>query len=167
MKNKNLVKLFFISSLLFIMACKAFMGGEAYADEKKEIDSLLLDISKLNNKEVGGEKKFKDYKDKINELKERFGDISDPGLKEKLLKLENLFQDKLAAKLAALKTAKQTIEGITDKDGGKSKIWSEAKLVGVTIKYSGSNTAGNGTTMSKDAVEQIDKIIKFLEEGTN
>ncbi|WP_418909528.1 fibronectin-binding protein RevA (plasmid) [Borreliella sinica] len=167
MKNKNLVKLFFISSLLFIMACKAFMGGEAYADEKKEIDSLLLDISKLNNKEVGGEKKFKDYKDKINELKERFKDISDPGLKEKLLKLENLFQDKLAAKLAALKAAKQTIEGITNKDSEKNKIWSEAKLVGVTIKYNGNTTAGNGTTMSNEAVEQIDKIIKFLEEGTN
>ncbi|MBB6032065.1 DNA-binding protein H-NS [Borreliella spielmanii] len=168
MKNKNLVKLFFISSLLlFIMACKAFMGGETYTDEKKEIDSLLSEVSKLNEK-AGGEK-FKEYKDIINQLKEKFKDISDEGLKGKLLKLENLFQDKLAAKLAALKAAKQEIGSITDTDTStaKGKIWSKAKLVGVTVKFSGSKTTGNGQKMSKEAVEQIDKIIKFLEEGTN
>ncbi|WP_269843230.1 hypothetical protein [Borreliella burgdorferi] len=35
------------------------------------------------------------------------------------------------------------------------------------MKFSGSNTAGKGQEMSKEAVEQIEKIIKFLEEGTN
>ncbi len=83
--------------------------------------------------------------------------------------LESLFQDKLAAKLAALKAAKQKIEGTTDADNNtaKNKIWAESKLVGVTIKFSGSNTTGEGAGMSKEAVEQIEKIIKFLEEGTN
>ncbi|WP_327786047.1 fibronectin-binding protein RevA, partial [Borreliella garinii] len=70
--------------------------------------------------------------------------MSDAELKEKLLKLQSLFQDKLAAKLAALKAAKQRIEGFSDKDKEKEKIWKEAKLVGVTIKFSGSNTAGKG-----------------------
>ncbi|WP_425337308.1 fibronectin-binding protein RevA [Borreliella tanukii] len=162
MKIKNIVKLFFIS-MLFMMACNL------YVKEKEEIESIISEISKLNNKEVDGEKKFKDYKDKISELKERFKDISDPGLKEELLKLENLFQDKLAAKLAALKAAKQKIEGITETDNtkAKTKIWSESKLVGVTIKFSGGYTSGNGKKMSEDAVSQIERIIKFLEEGTN
>ncbi len=83
--------------------------------------------------------------------------------------MQNSFQDKLAAKLAALKAAKNTIENIADKDQdiSKRKIWSEAKLVGVTVPLLGSNTSGNGDKMSKNAVEQIDKVIKFLEEGTN
>ncbi|WP_272876515.1 hypothetical protein [Borreliella burgdorferi] len=43
----------------------------------------------------------------------------------------------------------------------RSKIsWSNCTLLG-------SNTSGNGDKMSKNAVEQIDKVIKFLEEGTN
>ncbi|SCW40201.1 REV protein [Borreliella japonica] len=90
-------------------------------------------------------------------------------LKEKISKLQGVFQDKLAAKLAALREAKQKIQGITDTDNStaKTKIWSESKLVGVTIKFSGSNTSGNGKKMSEDAVSQIEKIIKFLEEGTN
>ncbi|WP_422850235.1 fibronectin-binding protein RevA [Borreliella afzelii] len=46
-------------------------------------------------------------------------------------------------------------------------MWAEAKLVGVTVKFSGSNTSGKGAEMSKEAVGQIDKIIEFLEEGTN
>ncbi|WP_234931696.1 hypothetical protein [Borreliella garinii] len=40
-------------------------------------------------------------------------------------------------------------------------------MVGVTIKFRGSNASGKGEQMSKEAVEQIDKIIKFLEESTN
>ncbi|AAF07538.1 fibronectin-binding protein RevA [Borreliella burgdorferi] len=160
MRNKNIFKLFF-ASMLFVMACKA------YVEEKKEIDSLMEDVLALVNDSSGG--KFKDYKDKINELKENLKDIGNAELKEKLLNLQNSFQDKLAAKLAALKAAKNTIENITDKDQdiSKRKIWSEAKLVGVTVPLLGSNTSGNGDKMSKNAVEQIDKVIKFLEEGTN
>ncbi|WP_146125047.1 fibronectin-binding protein RevA, partial [Borreliella burgdorferi] len=41
MRNKNIVKLFF-ASMLFIMACKA------YVEEKKQIDSLSTDVSTLN-----------------------------------------------------------------------------------------------------------------------
>ncbi|WP_418456813.1 fibronectin-binding protein RevA [Borreliella kurtenbachii] len=160
MKNKNIVKLFFVS-MLFIMACKA------YVEEKEQIDSLSTDVSTLNNK-IDHEK-FNNYKQEINKLKESLKDVSNAELKEKLLALESLFQDKLAAKLAALKAAKQKIEEITDIDNNtaKSKIWAESKLVGATIKFSGSNTAGNGKKMSEEAVKQIDKIIKFLEEGTN
>ncbi len=160
MKNKNIVKLFF-ASMLFIMACKA------YVEEKKQIDSLMEGISKLQND--SSKDTFKDYKDKINKLKEGLKDVGNAELKEKLLALESLFQDKLAAKLAALKAAKQKIEETTDADNNtaKNKIWAESKLVGVTIKFSGSNTTGKGTGMSKEAVEQIEKIIKFLEEGTN
>ncbi|MCR8876839.1 fibronectin-binding protein RevA, partial [Borreliella burgdorferi] len=80
----------------------------------KEIDSLMEDVLALVNDSSGG--KFKDYKDKINELKENLKDIGNAELKEKLLNLQNSFQDKLAAKLAALKAAKNTIENITDKD---------------------------------------------------
>ncbi|WP_420025222.1 fibronectin-binding protein RevA (plasmid) [Borreliella yangtzensis] len=161
MKIKNIVKLFCLS-ILFVMSCSL------YVEEKKEIDSILAEISNpkiLNNKT--GHKKFKDYKDKINELKERLKDVNDAELKEKLLKLQSLFEDKLAAKLAALKAAKQKIESITNKDNGKDTIWSEAKVVGVTVKFLGNTAAGNGKKMSDDAVGQIDKIIKFLEEGTN
>ncbi|ARS31967.1 hypothetical protein B1U22_04985 (plasmid) [Borreliella burgdorferi] len=160
MKNKNIVKLFF-ASMLFIMACKA------YVEEKKQIDSLSTDVSTLNNKI--DHKKFNNYKQEINKLKESLKDVGNAELKEKLLALESLFQDKLAAKLAALKAAKQKIEGTTDADNNtaKNKIWAESKLVGVTIKFSGSNTTGKGAEMSKEAVEQIEKIIKFLEEGTN
>ncbi|SCW39556.1 REV protein [Borreliella japonica] len=102
-------------------------------------------------------------------MTERLKDVDNAELKEKISKLQRLFQDKLAAKLAALKQAKQKIEGITDSDTStaKSKIWAESKLVGATIKFSGSNSAGKGTEMSKEAVEQINKIIKCLEEGTN
>ncbi|WP_418906394.1 fibronectin-binding protein RevA (plasmid) [Borreliella tanukii] len=169
MKIKNIVKLFCISTL-FVMACSLYEEEKkAYEAEKKEIDALLSDILKLENKELGGEKKFKDYKDKINQLKEKFKDVDNAELKEKLLKLQSLFEDKLAAKLAALRAAKQTIEGISNKDDqtSKNKIWSESKLVGVTIKFSGNNTTGKGAEMSKEAVGQIDKIIEFLEEGTH
>ncbi|WP_420025422.1 fibronectin-binding protein RevA [Borreliella valaisiana] len=166
MKIKNIVKLFCVS-ILFVMACSLYEEEKkVYEEEKKEIDAILAEISNpkiLNNKT--GHEKFKDYKDRINELKERLKDVNDAELKEKLLKLQSLFEDKLAAKLAALKAAKQKIEGITNKDSGKDTIWSEAKLVGVTVKFLGSS--GNGEKMSKDAIEQIDKIIKFLEEGTN
>ncbi|WP_418457464.1 fibronectin-binding protein RevA [Borreliella andersonii] len=155
MENKNLVKLFFIS-MLFVMACKA------YVEERKQIDSLISDISTLNNK-INHEK-FNDYKKEINKLKESLKDVSDAELKEKLLKLQSSFQDKLAAKLAALKAAKDTIKKITDSDNtaAKTKIWAEAKLVGATIKFSGSNTSGNGAKMSEEAVKQIDQIIDFL-----
>ncbi|APJ09447.1 fibronectin-binding protein RevA [Borreliella afzelii] len=160
MKNKNIVKLFFISILL-VMACNS------YIKEKEEIDSILSKVPTLNNKTDIEE--FKNYKGKLNELKERFKDVGNAELKEKMLNLQGLFQDKLAAKLAALREAKQKIEGITDSDTStaKTKIWAEAKLVGVTVKFSGSNTSGNGEKMSKEAIEQIDKIIEFLEEGTN
>lgn len=160
MKNKNLVKLFFVS-MLFVITCKT------YVKEKEEIDSLLSEVATLNNKT--DIEKFKNYKGNLNELKERFKDVSNAELKEKILNLQGLFQDKLAAKLQALREAKQKIESITETDNtsAKTKIWAEAKLVGVTIKFSGSNTAGKGAEMSKEAVEQIDKIIKFLEEGTN
>ncbi len=158
MKNKNIVKLFF-ASMLFIMACKA------YVEEKKQIDSLMEGISKLQND--SSKDTFKDYKDKINKLKEGLKDVGNAELEEKLLALEKLFKDKLAAKLAALKAAKDKINGYTDNDTNKNNIWAEAKLVGVTIKFSGSNIAGKGAEMSKEAVEQIEKIIKFLEEGTN
>ncbi|WP_419250497.1 fibronectin-binding protein RevA [Borreliella afzelii] len=160
MKNKNIVKLFFIS-ILFAMACKL------YVKEKEEIDSILSKVSTLNNKTDIEE--FKNYKGNLNELKERFKDVSNAELKEKLLKLQSSFQDKLAAKLAALREAKQKIESISETDNttAKTKIWAEAKLVGVTVKFSGSNTSGKGAEMSKEAVGQIDKIIEFLEEGTN
>ncbi|MCD2375756.1 fibronectin-binding protein RevA [Borreliella burgdorferi] len=158
MKNKNIFKLFFVL-MLFIMACKA------YVEEKKEIESLMEGISKLKNDSSGDT--FKDYKDKINKLKESLKDVSNSELEEKLLKLQSLFQDKLAAKLAALKAAKQTIEGYTDKDQKKTDIWKEAKLVGVTVPLLGSNATGNGEKMSTNAVGQIDKVIKFLEEDTN
>ncbi|MBB6043743.1 fibronectin-binding protein RevA (plasmid) [Borreliella yangtzensis] len=167
MEIKNIVKLFCIS-ILFVMSCSLYLEEKKYVEEKKEIDSILAEISNpkiLNNKT--GHEKFKDYKDRINELKERLKDINDAELKEKLLKLQSLFEDKLAAKLAALKAAKLKIEGIADKDSGKNTIWSEAKLVGVTVKFLGNNTSGKGQEMSKDAVEQIDKIIKFLEGDTN
>ncbi|ACN93638.1 Borrelia REV protein (plasmid) [Borreliella finlandensis] len=139
------------------MACKA------YVEEKKQIDSLITDVSALNNK-IDHEK-FNYYKQEINKLKESLKDVGNAELKEKLLALESLFQDKLAA----LKAAKQKIEGTTDADNStaKNKIWAESKLVGVTIKFSESNTTGKGQEMSKEAVEQIDEIIKFLEEGTN
>nr|WP_277813284.1 fibronectin-binding protein RevA [Borreliella burgdorferi] len=94
-------------------------------------------------------------------------DVGNAELEEKLLALEKLFKDKLAAKLAALKAAKDKINGYTDKDTNKNNIWAEAKLVGVTVKILGSSSRGNGTKMSTEAVEQIEKIIKFLEEGTN
>ncbi|EEF84029.1 fibronectin-binding protein RevA (plasmid) [Borreliella spielmanii] len=160
MKNKNIVKLFFISILL-VMACNS------YIKEKEEIDSILSKVPTLNNKTDIEE--FKNYKGKLNELKERFKDVGNAELKEKMLNLQGLFQDKLAAKLAALREAKQKIEGITDSDTStaKTKIWAEAKLVGVTVKFSGSNTSGKGAEMSKEAVGQIDKIIEFLEEGTH
>ncbi|APS99211.1 blasticidin-S acetyltransferase (plasmid) [Borreliella mayonii] len=158
MKNKNIFKLFFVS-MLFIMACKA------YVEEKKEIDSLSTDVLVLKNDSSGDT--FKDYKDKINKLKESLKDVSNAELEEKLLKLQSLFKDKLAAKLAALKAAKQTIEGYTDKDQKKTDIWKEAKLVGVTVPFSGNNTSGKGQEMATNAVGQIEKIIKFLEEGTN
>ncbi len=148
MKNKNIVKLFF-ASMLFIMACKA------YVEEKKQIDSLMEGISKLQND--SSKDTFKDYKDKINKLKEGLKDVGNAELEEKLLALEKLFKDKLAAKLAALKAAKDKINGYTDNDTNKNNIWAEAKLVGVTIKFSGSNTAGKGAEMSKEAVEQIEK----------
>ncbi|MCD2401767.1 fibronectin-binding protein RevA [Borreliella bissettiae] len=156
MKNKNIFKLFFVL-MLFIMACKA------YVEEKKEIESLMEGISKLKNDSSGDT--FKDYKDKINKLKESLKDVSNSELEEKLLKLQSLFQDKLAAKLAALKAAKDKINGYTDKDANKNDIWKEAKLVGVTVPFKGN--AGKGAEMSKEAVGQIDKVIKFLEEGTN
>ncbi|WP_215540975.1 fibronectin-binding protein RevA [Borreliella bavariensis] len=160
MKNKNLVKLFFVS-MLFVITCKT------YVKEKEEIDSLLSEVATLNNKT--DIEKFKNYKGNLNELKERFKDVSNAELKEKILNLQGLFQDKLAAKLQALREAKQKIESIAEADNtsAKTKIWAESKLVGVTIKFSGSNTTGKGAEMSKEAVEQIDKIIKFLEEGTN
>ncbi len=158
MRNKNIFKLFFVS-MLFIMACKA------YVEEKKQVDSLMEGISKLQND--SSKDTFKDYKDKINKLKESLKDVGNAELEEKLLALEKLFKDKLAAKLAALKAAKDKINGYTDKDTNKKNIWAEAKLVGVTIKFSGSNTTGKGAEMSEEAVEQIEKIIKFLEEGTN
>ncbi|ACN92701.1 fibronectin-binding protein RevA [Borreliella burgdorferi] len=160
MKNKNIFKLFFVS-MLFIMACKA------YVEEKEKIDSLSTVVSTLNNK-IDHEK-FNNYKQEINKLKENLKDVGNAELQEKLLKLQSLFQDKLAAKLEALKAAKQKIEGITDVDNStaKNKIWAESKLVGVTIKYSGNHGTGKGVEMSKEAVEQIEKIIKFLEEGTN
>ncbi|OJH14490.1 blasticidin-S acetyltransferase (plasmid) [Borreliella bissettiae] len=158
MKNKNMVKLFF-ASMLFVMACKA------YVEEKKQVESLMEGVLALVNDSSGG--KFKDYKDKINELKENLKAVGNAELKEKLLNLQNSFQDKLAAKLAALKAAKQKIESFTEKDNKKTEIWSEAKLVGVTVPLLGSNTTGNGDKMSKNAVEQIDKVIKFLEEDTN
>ncbi|WP_215536816.1 fibronectin-binding protein RevA [Borreliella bavariensis] len=160
MKNKNLVKLFFVS-MLFVITCKT------YVKEKEEIDSLLSEFATLNNKT--DIEKFKNYKGNLNELKERFKDVSNAELKEKILNLQGLFQDKLAAKLQALREAKQKIESITEADNtsAKTKIWAESKLVGVTVRFSGSYTAGNGQKMSKEAVEQIDKIIKFLEEGTN
>ncbi|WP_215539953.1 fibronectin-binding protein RevA [Borreliella bavariensis] len=160
MKNKNLFKLFFVS-MLFVITCKT------YVKEKEEIDSLLSEVATLNNKT--DIEKFKNYKGNLNELKERFKDVGSAELKEKILNLQGLFQDKLAAKLQALREAKQKIEGITNSDTSTAKttIWAESKLVGVTIKFSGSNTAGKGAEMSKEAVEQIDKIIKFLEEGTN
>ncbi|MBB5141928.1 fibronectin-binding protein RevA [Borreliella afzelii] len=160
MKNKNLVKLFFVS-MLFVITCKT------YVKEKEEIDSLLSEVATLNNKTDIEE--FKNYKGNLNELKERFKDVSNAELKEKLLKLQSSFQDKLAAKLAALKAAKEEIGSITDTDNStaKAKIWSKAKLVGVTVKFSGSNTSGKGSEMSKEAVGQIDKIIEFLEEGTH
>ncbi|AZA27249.1 MULTISPECIES: fibronectin-binding protein RevA [Borreliella] len=160
MKNKNLVKFFFVS-MLFVITCKT------YVKEKEEIDSLLSEVATLNNKT--DIERFKNYKGNLNELKERFKDVSNAELKEKILKLQSSFQDKLAAKLAALKAAKEEIGSIdeTDTSNAKAKIWSKAKLVGATIKFSGSNTTGKGAEMSKEAVEQIDKIIKFLEEGTN
>ncbi|WP_418885346.1 fibronectin-binding protein RevA [Borreliella carolinensis] len=158
MKNKNIFKLFFVS-MLFIMACKA------YVEEKKEIETLMESISKLKNDSSGDT--FKDYKDKINKLKESLKDVSNSELEEKLLKLQSLFKDKLAAKLAALKAAKDKINGYTDKDTNKNDIWKEAKLVGVTVPFSGNNTSGKGQEMAKNAVGQIEKIIKFLEEGTN
>ncbi|MBB6208552.1 fibronectin-binding protein RevA [Borreliella lanei] len=154
MKNKNIFKLFFVS-MLFIMACKA------YVEEKKEIDLLSTDVLALKNDSSGDT--FKDYKDKINKLKESLKDVSNAELEEKLLKLQSLFKDKLAAKLEALKAAKQTIEGYTDKDQKKTDIWKEAKLVGVTIKFSGSSTSGNGAKMSEEAVKQIDEVINFLQ----
>ncbi|WP_421115262.1 fibronectin-binding protein RevA [Borreliella valaisiana] len=160
MEIKNIVKLFCIL-ILFVMACSL------YVEEKKEIDSILSEISAINNKT--DVEKFKGYKNKINELEEKFKDVSNAELKEKLSKLQSLFQDKLAAKLAALKAAKQKIGNITEADNSKAKmsIWAESKLVGVTIKFLGNIASGKGQEMSKDAVEQIDKIIKFLEEGTN
>ncbi|WP_421136349.1 fibronectin-binding protein RevA (plasmid) [Borreliella yangtzensis] len=160
MEIKNIVKLFCIS-ILFVMACSL------YVEEKKEIDSILAEISAIDNKT--DVEKFKGYKDKINELKEKFKDVSNAELKEKLSKLQSLFRDKLADKLAALKAAKQKIEGISETDNGKAKmsIWAESKLVGVTIAFKGSYTTGKGKEMSNDAVSQIDKIINFLEEGTN
>ncbi|MCD2385113.1 fibronectin-binding protein RevA [Borreliella burgdorferi] len=158
MRNKNIFKLFF-ASMLFVMACKA------YVEEKKEIDSLMEDVLALVND--SSKDTFKDYKDKINKLKEGLKDVGNAELEEKLLALEKLFKDKLAAKLAALKAAKDKINGYTDKDTNKNNIWAEAKLVGVTVKILGSSSRGNGTKMSTEAVEQIEKIIKFLEEGTN
>ncbi len=158
MKKKNIFKLFFVS-MLFVMACKA------YVEEKEKIDSLMEGISKLQND--SSKDTFKDYKDKINKLKEGLKDVGNAELEEKLLALEKLFKDKLAAKLAALKAAKDKINGYTDKDTNKNNIWAEAKLVGVTVKILGSSSGGNGTKMSTEAVEQIEKIIKFLEEGTN
>ncbi|WP_327785816.1 fibronectin-binding protein RevA [Borreliella valaisiana] len=129
------------------------------------MDSILSEISNFKNDT--DDEKFKEYKNKINKLKERLKYVSNAELKEKITKLQGLFQDKLAAKLAALKLAKQTIEGLLDEDNAKQTIWKEAKLVGVTIKFRGSNASGKGEQMSKEAVEQIDKIIKFLEESTN
>ncbi|MCD2372077.1 fibronectin-binding protein RevA [Borreliella burgdorferi] len=158
MINKNIFKLFFVS-MLFVMACKA------YVEEKKQAESLMEGTSKLQNDSSEGT--FKDYKDKINKLKESLKDVSNSELKEKLLDLEKLFKDKLAAKLSALKSAKQKIEGYTNKDSEKTNIWKEAKLVGVTVPLLGSNTTGNGEKMSTNAVGQIDKVIKFLEEDTN
>ncbi|MBB6208593.1 fibronectin-binding protein RevA [Borreliella lanei] len=124
MKNKNLVKLFFILMLL-VMACKA------YLKEKKQINLLISGVSTLKNDSAG--KEFKDYKDKINKLKESLKDVNDGELKEKLLNLQSLFQDKLAAKLEALKAARQTIESLTNKDSEIIKILKEAKLVEALI----------------------------------
>ncbi|MBB6043775.1 fibronectin-binding protein RevA [Borreliella yangtzensis] len=160
MEIKNIVKLFCLS-ILVVMACNL------YVEEKKGIDAILAEILAIDNKT--GHEKFKDYKDRINELKKRLKDVNDADLKEKLLKLQSLFEDKLAAKLAALKAAKQKIESITETDNNKAKmsIWAESKLVGVTIAFKGSYATGKGKEMSKEAVEQIDKIIKFLEGDTN
>ncbi len=88
---------------------------------KKEIDSILSEISNFKNDT--DDEKFKEYKNKINKLKERLKDVSNAELKEKITKLQGLFQDKLAAKLAALKLAKQTIEGLLDEDNAKQTIW--------------------------------------------
>ncbi|WP_418885198.1 fibronectin-binding protein RevA [Borreliella carolinensis] len=165
MKKKNIFKLFFVL-MLFVMACKADVGEKnQYAEEENQINLLMSGVSTLNEKT--NHKKFNEYKDKINQLKEKFKDINDAKLQEKLLALEKLFNDKLAAKLAALKAAKEKIDGFDNKENNKENIWSEAKLVGVTVKFHGTNAAGKGAEMSKEAVEQIEKIIKFLEEGTN
>ncbi|WP_418457501.1 fibronectin-binding protein RevA [Borreliella andersonii] len=124
MKNKNLVKLFFIS-MLFVMACKA------YLKEKKQIDLLISGVATLKNDSAG--KEFKDYKDKINKLKESLKDVSDGELQEKLLNLESLFQDKLAAKLEAVKAAEQAIDSRTYKDIDIIRVWREAMLVEALI----------------------------------
>ncbi|ACN55494.1 fibronectin-binding protein RevA [Borreliella burgdorferi] len=59
MKNKNIVKLFF-ASMLFIMACKA------YVEEKIQIDSLSTGVSTLNtifnNNEIKASTIFEKYK---------------------------------------------------------------------------------------------------------
>ncbi|WLN24787.1 fibronectin-binding protein RevA [Borreliella bavariensis] len=163
MKNKNIVKLFFIS-MLFIIVCKVDVEKK-YVEENKKIDLLFSSVSTLKNDSKHDN--FKKYQDKINQLKESLKDVGDSELKEKLLKLQSLFKDKLAAKLTALKLAKQTIEGISDKDKEKETIWKESKLVGVTVPLSGSSAAGKGQEMANNATSKIDKIIEFLEEGTN
>lgn len=116
MKTKNLVKLFFIL-MLFFMTCKA------YLKEKKQINLLISGVSALKNDSAGNE--FKDYKYKINKLKESLKDVNDRELKEKLLNLQSLFQDKLAAKLETLKAARQTSE----KDSEIIRILKEIQLV--------------------------------------
>ncbi|WP_223292488.1 hypothetical protein [Borreliella burgdorferi] len=59
MKNKNIVKLFF-ASMLFIMACKA------YVEEKIQIDLLSTGVSTLNtifnNNEIKASTIFEKYK---------------------------------------------------------------------------------------------------------
>ncbi|WP_418906017.1 fibronectin-binding protein RevA [Borreliella carolinensis] len=161
MKNKNTVKLFFVL-MLFVMACKSDIE-ERYEEENKQVELLNSGVLTLGIKT--NHEEFNKYKDKINKLKESLKDINDAKLQEKLLALEKLFNDKLEAKLAALKAAKDKINGYTDKDKNKNNIWSEARLVGVTVPFKGNS--GKGAEMSTDALGQIEKIIKFLEEGVN
>lgn len=169
MQNNNIVKLFFI---LFIMSCelyyvhvidKTLTNSSNHIVDKKKINFMLRGVSDLNNK--ADEFVFKQFKKKIALLKEDLrGAINADELKEKFLNLQKLFQEKLTAKLNALKAAKRDIEWLIQSNNNDiSKIRAKTVPIGASTTLTEFYTT-DITELSKDIVAQINDIIKYLEE---
>uniref|UniRef100_UPI003B224B16 fibronectin-binding protein RevA n=1 Tax=Borreliella tanukii TaxID=56146 RepID=UPI003B224B16 len=125
--------------------------------DKRKVNFMLKRISELNIRD--DKTAYKNFKESIKTLKiDLQYAINTAEIEENFLILENLFQEKLTAKLNALKADRADIESLltmVDSDTNLRYIQEKARLVGVNIYLDQGDTTQANT--QQRAIKEIYK----------